>query len=313
MDFSHTPVLFEEVIEGMNIKEDGVYIDGTLGGAGHFRAILERLGKNGIAIGIDRDEEAIENAKRKLAATSFKAGYELFNENFENIDIILKKKHIKGVEGILLDIGVSSYQLDNPDRGFSYQYDAPLDMRMNKGQKLTAGDIVNAYPEETLKKIFFEYGEERWSARIVDFIVNARKRKVIETTFELVDIIKSAIPKSARREGPHPAKRIFQALRIAVNDELGVLEKTLDISLEHLNSNGRLLVICFHSLEDRIVKRSFARYADPCDCPKELPICICNKSPLARVITRRPIVAKAKELKENPRSRSAKLRILEKI
>jgi 16S rRNA (cytosine1402-N4)-methyltransferase len=313
MEFFHKPVLLEEVIDGLDIKKDGIYVDATLGSAGHFEAILKILGPKGLGIGIDRDEEAIENARMKLSRSEIKAGYELYCENFENLDIILKKKHIEGADGILLDIGVSSYQLDNPERGFSYQHDAPLDMRMNKRQKLRAWDIVNGYPEETLKKIISEFGEERWSARIADFIVQARKKGSIDTTSELVDIIKSAIPSSARRNGPHPAKRTFQALRIEVNDELGALKRTLDKSLGYLDHGGRLLVISFHSLEDRIVKRAFTGFADPCECPKQLPVCVCGKVPQARIITKKPIEARSDELLENPRSRSAKLRILEKI
>jgi 16S rRNA (cytosine1402-N4)-methyltransferase len=313
MEFFHTPVLLNEVIKGLNIRKDGIYVDATLGAAGHFEAILRSIDERGFGIGIDQDEEAVENARRKLSQSDIKAKYELYCENFEKLDIILKKKHIEGADGILFDIGVSSYQLDNPDRGFSYQQDAPLDMRMNKRQELRAWDIVNKYPEETLKKIISEFGEERWSARIASFIARERKKGSIDTTSGLVDIIKAAIPSGARREGPHPAKRTFQALRIEVNDELGVLKRTLERSLDNLNYGGRLLVISFHSLEDRIVKRAFAGFADPCECPKQLPVCVCGKVPQAKIITRKPIEASDEELSANPRSRSAKLRIVEKI
>jgi len=313
MEYSHTPVLIKEVIQGLAIKSSGCYVDATLGGAGHFEEILKRLDKDGYIAGLDQDIEAVENAKLKLSRKHFEAAYDIYNENFEMIDIILKRNHIQGVDGILFDIGVSSYQLDNPERGFSYQHDAPLDMRMDERQKITAWDIVNKYPGETLKKIFFEYGEERWSARIADFIAARRKKHTIDSTKELVDIIKSAIPKGARRDGPHPAKRTFQALRIAVNDELGVLERALLKSLELLNPKGRLVVISFHSKEDRIVKRTFAGAQSPCECPDHLPVCICNKKPVGKVITKKPIVAGKEELDNNPRSRSAKLRILEKL
>lgn len=313
MEFSHRPVLLKEVTEGLRIKNDGIYVDATLGGGGHFQTIIERLGSKGMIIGIDHDQDAIESVRKQLDGKAYKASYELINENFEKLDIILKKNHIGKADGILLDIGVSSWQLDNPERGFSYMQDAPLDMRMNRRQNICAWDIVNGYPEETLKKIFFEYGEERWSARIADFIVKAREKSAIDTTFELVDIIKSAIPQSARRSGSHPAKRVFQALRIKVNDELGALERTLEKAPDHLSSGGRLLVISFHSLEDRIVKRAFARLAEPCECPRRFPVCVCEKKPQIKLITKKPVIPSENETNENPRSRSAKLRIAEKI
>lgn len=312
MEYSHKPVLYDEVIKGLNIKSGGVYIDATLGGGGHFTGILRKLDKEGYILGIDQDFAAIENAEKNISREDFAAGFDFEYGNFENIDIILKKKHIGKADGILFDLGVSSHQLDTPGRGFSYNHDAMLDMRMNEGQKLSAWDVINKYPKEKLKKIFLEYGEERWSARIADFIEEARKRKEIMTTFELVDIIKSAIPKSARREGPHPAKRIFQAIRIEVNDEIGILENTIRKSSGLLKAGGRMLVISFHSLEDRIVKKTFAQLETPCICPKGFPVCVCGKTSAGKTLTKKPILAGQSELDANPRARSAKLRIFEK-
>lgn len=305
------PVLYDEVISGLNIKKNGFYVDATLGGGGHFTGILKKLDKDGYIIGIDQDHAAIENARSRIM-DGYAAGFEFIHGNFENIDIILKKKHIGNADGILFDLGVSSHQLDTPERGFSYSNDAMLDMRMNEGQKSSAWDVINKYPKETLKKIFLEYGEERWSARIADFIEVARKKKEIMTTFELVDIIKSAIPKSARRDGPHPAKRIFQAVRIEVNKEIEILENTIRKSSGLLKPGGRMLVISFHSLEDRIVKKTFVELEAPCVCPKRFPVCVCGKESSGKILTRKPILATESELEANPRARSAKLRIFEK-
>lgn len=313
MEFNHRPVLLEECIEHLNIKSDGIYVDGTLGGAGHSSEIYRRLGKEGTLVGIDRDAFAVETSEKRLKALGGQARLVIARGNFMDMRNICQRNGISGVDGILLDIGVSSHQLDEAERGFSYQNDAPLDMRMDKTQELNAAVIVNEYEEAEIKDIIREYGEERWAARIAAFIVEARKRKKIETTGELVDIIKAAIPSAARREGPHPAKRTFQALRIAVNNELGALEKAVDEAVELLRPGGRLCIITFHSLEDRIVKVKFQEKAKPCTCPKEYPVCVCGRIPVAKLITRKPVLPSEKEVEENPRSRSAKLRVLEKL
>lgn len=311
--FNHRPVLLDECIDSLNIRDTGVYVDGTLGGAGHSQEILKRLKEGGVLIGIDQDEEALEIARDRLNNLKSDARVITSNTNFCNIQEVLKDNGIDRVSGILLDIGVSSYQLDEANRGFSYNKDAPLDMRMDKKNKVTAEYIVNSYSEQELKRVISEYGEEKWASRIAKFIVLEREKNRIATTFDLVSVIKKAIPKGARIDGPHPAKRTFQAIRIEVNDELGVLERTIDRAVELLESEGRLAVITFHSLEDRIVKTKFASMKDPCVCPKEFPVCVCGKKPVARVITKKPIVPTRQELNENPRARSAKLRVLEKI
>lgn len=313
MVFNHKPVLLQECIDYLQIKPNGIYVDGTLGGAGHSSRILESLSSNGQLIGIDQDISAIKASKAKLHTINTQAVYTLVNDNFSNIGTICKDLEINCVNGILLDLGVSSHQLDEPERGFSYQHDAPLDMRMNQNSDLTAAKIVNEYDVSDLKKIIREYGEERWASRIADFIVRERLKKSIETTFELVDIIKAAIPASARRQGPHPAKRTFQAIRIAVNNELGILEDSLEEAVSMLCSEGRLCVITFHSLEDRIVKQKFLQLNNPCTCPSSFPVCICGKTKKANIITRKPITPSETELKDNPRARSAKLRVIERV
>ncbi|GAE87533.1 16S rRNA (cytosine(1402)-N(4))-methyltransferase RsmH [Acetivibrio straminisolvens] len=313
MEFHHKPVLLEETIANLEIKPDGVYIDGTLGGAGHSVEILKRLDKNGTLIGLDQDEFAIKTSQEKLAKLNFKARVILENTNFVNIKDVCEKHNIETVNGILLDLGVSSHQLDEASRGFSYNKDAPLDMRMDRRGMLTAKTIVNEYGREEIKAIIRDYGEEKWASRIAEFIVEERKKKEIETTGELVDIIKAAIPSSARREGPHPAKRTFQALRIAVNNELGILAKTIEDGTELLKSGGRFCIITFHSLEDRIVKDEFNKKVNPCVCPKQFPVCTCGRKPVALLASRKPIVPDERELQANPRARSAKLRVLEKI
>lgn len=302
-------VLLNECIEGLNIKEDGIYVDGTLGGAGHSYEICKRL-KSGRLIGIDQDMNAINAAKERLKEFENKVSF--VNDNFSNIKSILKELEIEKVDGFLLDIGVSSHQLDEAARGFSYMQDAPLDMRMDIKNPLSAYEVVNEYSEEALNNVIFKYGEERWAKRIAQFIVEERKSKPIETTFELVDVIKKAVPKGARKDGPHPAKRTFQAIRIEVNGELEILEKTVDDMTEALEKGGRLCIITFHSLEDRIVKNAFRKQENPCTCPPQFPVCVCAKKPLARVITRKPILPSDEELELNHRSRSAKLRILER-
>lgn len=310
MEFKHISVLFNESIDGLNVKDGGVYVDGTLGGGGHSHGVLS-IGKNIRLIGIDQDGEAIEAAKKRLLDFSDKVTF--VNRNFSEIKAILEDLGIDKIDGAILDLGVSSYQLDNAERGFSYMHNSRLDMRMNKNNQKSAYEVVNEYSKEELMKIFYEYGEEKWSARIAEFIEEKRKQKPIETTFELVEIIKAAIPKKARVEGSHPAKRVFQAIRIEVNNELGILAKTVSDICDCLNPGGRLAIITFHSLEDRIIKKAFLELATGCTCPKSFPVCVCNRKPVAKVITKKPILPSKKEEEENSRSKSAKLRILEKI
>ena len=313
MEFKHVSILLEECIKYLEIKNDGVYIDGTLGGAGHAKEIYKRLSDKGLLIGLDQDIEALETSRERLESMSNKAKLVLINKNFQHIDEVCINNHVNGVDGILLDIGVSSYQLDEAERGFSYNKNAKLDMRMDKNGHLNAEKILNEYEEGEIARIIKDYGEEKWAKRIANFIVAKRKEKKIETTDELVDIIKAAVPSSARRDGPHPAKRTFQALRIAVNNELYVLEKAIERAVRVLNPGGRLCIITFHSLEDRIVKNAFIEKARGCVCPKEFPICVCNNKPLAKIVTKKPVLPSSEEVDKNPRSRSAKLRVLEKI
>ena len=310
MEFNHISVLLNECIEGLNIKEDGIYVDGTLGGAGHSSEIIKNLCERGRLIGIDQDKDALKAAKEKLKDYN---NVTFVHSNFYNIENILHDLNIAGVDGILMDLGVSSYQLDNGERGFSYMQDAPLDMRMNRENSLSAYEVINSYSEEDLFRIIKDYGEEKFAKRIANFIINKRKEKNIESTLELVDVIKAAIPAKARREGPHPAKRTFQAIRIEVNKELEIIEKTIRDGVERLNVGGRMAIITFHSLEDRIVKTVYKNLANPCTCPSSFPVCVCNKKPIVKIITRKPIEASKEELDYNPRSRSAKLRIIEKI
>jgi 16S rRNA (cytosine1402-N4)-methyltransferase len=312
MDFNHRPVLLDECMESLNIKSDGIYIDGTLGGAGHSLEIIKKLDK-GTLVGIDQDDFALEVSGERLRKEQGNAGLILIKGNFRNIPQLLKSHGIEGADGILLDIGVSSHQLDEAERGFSYMQDSPLDMRMDRTGKLDAAMIVNTYDEKTIKDILREYGEENWAARIASFIIKARVERRIETTGQLVEIIKAAIPAQARREGPHPAKRTFQALRIAVNDELGALKEGLGNAVQVLKPGGRLSVITFHSLEDRIVKNEFHTKEKPCTCPPSFPVCICGKKPELKVLTRKPILPSETELAQNPRSRSAKLRTAQKV
>ena len=310
MNKEHKPVLLEETIEYLNCKRDGIYIDGTLGRGGHTEAILEKLQGTGKLLGIDRDIEAIKKVKARYRGLE---NLFLFHDNYINIPVILEKIGIREVDGMLFDLGVSSPQFDNPERGFSYNHDAPLDMRMDQKQELTARDIVNNYPQEELTRIIREYGEEKWASRIADFIVDYRQRKPIETTLELVEIIKTAIPAAARRSGGHPARRTFQALRIATNDELNQLEELLDRVVPYLKAGGRICVISFHSLEDRIVKNKFRELARRCTCPPDFPACVCDQKAEVKIITRKPVTASKEELAANPRARSAKLRVAEKI
>ncbi len=314
MEFVHRPVLLTECMDGLNIKKDGVYVDGTVGGGGHSLGIVSTLGKQGKLVCIDQDEEALEKAKDAINKKNINDAKVIFEKsNFENLTNVCENLGIKSVDGILLDIGVSSYQLDNPKRGFSYNNDAVLDMRMNASESLNAEIILNEWPREDLLKIIRDYGEEKWASRIAKFICEARDKKRIETTFELVDIVKAAIPKKARQTGPHPAKRVFQAIRIAVNDELGVLTRVIDKGVELLSKEGRFCIITFHSLEDRLVKQGFSQMVNPCKCPGSFPMCICGKEPKAKLVSKKPIIPTVKEIDTNPRSRSAKLRILEKV
>lgn len=310
MDFSHKSVLLKETIEGLNVRKGKIYLDGTLGGAGHSYEILKKLDGTGLLIGIDQDEEALKAAREKLS--DFK-NVEFFNLNYIDFEKALDELGIDKIDGVLLDIGVSSYQFDNPERGFSYRFDAPLDMRMDKNLKISAKEIVNTYSESEITQIIKDFGEEKWASRISKFIVEERKNKSIDTTFDLVEIIKNAIPASARRNGPHPAKRTFQALRIEVNKELDVLKNSIDKFVKRLNPGGRIAIITFHSLEDRIVKNSFKYLEKDCICPPTSPICTCDKKREIKIITRKPITASEDELKENNRSHSAKLRIAEKL
>ena len=310
LEFSHKSVLLNECIEHLNIKAGGVYADGTLGGAGHSLEICRRLGRVGKLIGIDRDMEAIQKAKDVLKDFSGNVIFE--NDNFNNIKSIAEKHDLKGFDGILADLGVSSYQLDNTERGFSYMNDAPLDMRMNSSDIFSAYDIVNKYSPDKLADIISKYGEERWAKRIAQFIATSRADKPIETTFELVGIIKAAVPKAAREDGPHPAKRTFQAIRIEVNNELSGLEQAIEDMVHVLKPGGRLCIISFHSLEDRIVKNTFVKLQSSCICPPNFPICACNKQSTVKIISRKPILPSELEVTENPRSRSAKLRVIEK-
>ena len=310
MEFHHISVLLNECIDNLNIIPDGIYVDGTMGGGGHSLEIAKRL-TTGCLICIDQDPNAHEAAGKRLA--EYKDRITFVRDNFGNIKSILDSLGIEKIDGMLLDIGVSSHQLDEAERGFSYQQDAPLDMRMNPDRPFSAYDVVNGYDEDELDRVIFTYGEERWARRIAQFIVKEREAKPIETTGELVDIIKKAVPKGARKDGPHPAKRTFQAIRIEVNGELEVLQRAIDDVAARLAVGGRLCIITFHSLEDRIVKEAFRKQENPCICPPQFPVCVCGKKPLGRVITRKPILPSKEELEENPRSRSAKLRVLEGV
>ena len=306
MKFEHIPVIATETIENLNIKSDGVYLDLTLGKGGHSKMILERLSDEGTLIALDQDKEAIEAAKENLKDFS---NVIFVNSNFEKIDEVLRDLGFDYIDGALMDIGVSSYQIDNADRGFSYMKDGPLDMRMNQENELTADIIVNEYSQDELEKIFFEYGEEKFSRLIAKNIIKAREDYRIDTTFKLKDIV----TKSIKSNEAHPEKRVFQALRIEVNRELDVLKNTIDKVVDHLNEDGKLAIITFHSLEDRIVKNKFKDLATDCICPPEFPVCVCNHKAKVKIITRKPITASKKELKENSRAKPAKLRVCQRI
>lgn len=305
-EFAHIPVMLNECIDALNIKPDGIYIDGTLGGAGHSKHIAAKCKR---LIGIDRDITAINVAKTRLEG--FNVTY--VNDNYNNINNIMESLDVDKIDGVLLDLGVSSYQLDTPERGFSYRYDAPLDMRMNVNDSISAYDIVNSYGQKELEKIIFEYGEEKFTRPIVRKIIEQRQQKPIETTFELAELVKSCIPFKTRKDEKHPEKRVFQAIRIAVNDELSGLGQTVKDFCSYLKPGGRMAIITFHSLEDRIVKTAFNSLAQGCICPKEFPVCMCNNKPKAKVLTKKPILPTKEELMINSRSASAKLRVLEKL
>lgn len=307
MDFKHIPVLLEECIDGLCIKPDGIYVDGTAGGAGHSLEIAKRL-TTGRLISLDKDPDAVKTASERLS------GYPatVVESDFRNMRGVLDDLGVVAVDGILLDLGVSSYQLDNPERGFSYNADAPLDMRMS-GSGLSAGELLNTFSVEEMTKIFRDYGEERFAYRIAVNIDAARSKKPLESTFELVDIIRASIPAAARREGGHPAKRVFQAIRIAVNSELDALTDCIDSAFSKLNADGRFAIITFHSLEDRAVKQAFANLCRGCSCPPDFPICVCGKKPQAKLINKKPVEAGEDELSRNPRSKSAKLRVLRRL
>ena len=303
--------MLQECIGALNIRPDGIYLDGTLGGAGHSSQIARRLTEGGRLIGVDRDRTALAAAKERLAPYADRVT--LVHSNFAEIDAILDSLGIPAVDGMLFDLGVSSPQLDDASRGFSYMADAPLDMRMDKDDALTAGAVVNTWPQGELRRILYDYGEERYAPQIAAAICRAREKAPVETTLELVDIIRSAMPAQALREKQHPAKRSFQAIRIAVNDELGAVSRMMQAAVGRLNPGGRLAVITFHSLEDRIVKSEMQQAARGCTCPPEFPVCVCGKKPLVKLVTRKPIVSGPAELEENPRARSAKLRVAEKL
>lgn len=311
MEFKHTSVLLDETIQALNIKPGGIYLDGTLGGGGHAYEVCKRLNENGCFYGIDQDASAIEAATKRLEKFGDKVT--IFRNNYCNAKALLQEKGIAGVDGILLDLGVSSYQLDTVERGFTYKYDTPLDMRMDQRQKLTARDIVNDYDESSLYRMIKDYGEDQFAKNIAKHIVQARSVKPIETTFELNAIIKEAIPAKMRAVGGHPSKRTFQAIRIECNHELDVLKDSLEDLVNLLNPQGRLCIITFHSLEDRIVKNFFRTMENPCTCPPEFPVCVCGKIPYGKAVPRKPVLPSQKELEANSRSKSAKLRTFERI
>ncbi|MBQ8408819.1 MAG: 16S rRNA (cytosine(1402)-N(4))-methyltransferase RsmH [Clostridia bacterium] len=311
MNFSHRSVLLDECIEALNIKPDGIYVDGTAGGGGHSLEIVKRLDKGGRLIAIDRDAAAIEAAGQRLRDFSDRVTF--VRNNFSSVKESCEMLGIDRIDGILLDLGVSSYQLDTPERGFTHNTDAPLDMRMDRRSELDAYTVVNTYSYEALKKVIYNYGEERFAPKIASTIVARREKEEIKTTGQLVDIIKSAIPSAAREGGHHPAKRTFQAIRIEVNGELDAIEPTIRAATEILAPEGRIAIITFHSLEDRIVKQTYADLASGCNCPKSLPICVCGRKPKVNVLTKKPILPSDGEIEGNPRSRSAKLRVAEKI
>ena len=312
MEFKHKPVLLEETIESLKIRPDGIYVDGTLGGAGHASQVCKRLSEKGRFVGIDQDDCALQAAGERLKEFGKNVRIDCVKSNYCQMKSVLENLGIDKVDGILLDIGVSSYQLDNAERGFTYREDAPLDMRMDQSSSFSAKDVVNQYDEMQLYRVIRDYGEEKFAKNIAKHIVAARQEKEIETTGELIEIIKASIPAKVRATGGHPAKRTFQAIRIEVNRELEVLQDSIDEMIDLLNDGGRLCIITFHSLEDRIVKNKFRENEDPCICPKNFPVCVCGRKSKGKVITRKPIVPSEQEVEENKRSKSSKLRVFEK-
>ncbi len=312
MEFKHRPVLLEETIESLKIRPDGIYVDGTLGGAGHASQVCKRLSEKGRFVGIDQDDCALQAAGERLKEFGKNVRIDCVKSNYCQMKSVLENLGIDKVDGILLDIGVSSYQLDNAERGFTYREDAPLDMRMDQSSSFSAKDVVNQYDEMQLYRVIRDYGEEKFAKNIAKHIVAARQEKKIETTGELIEIIKASIPAKVRATGGHPAKRTFQAIRIEVNRELEVLQDSIDEMIDLLNDGGRLCIITFHSLEDRIVKNKFRENEDPCICPKNFPVCVCGRKSKGKVITRKPIVPSEQEVEENKRSKSSKLRVFEK-
>ncbi len=308
LNFNHTSVLLEESIKKLNIKEDGIYVDGTLGGGGHSKEILKRL-TTGRLIGIDQDENAIKTATENLL--EYKDNLTIVRNNFANVDDVLDELGVKKIDGFLLDLGVSSHQFDEADRGFSYRFNAKLDMRMDRRNNLSAWHVVNEYSEEELNRIFWDYSDERWAKRIAQFIVEERKIDKINSTFQLVEIIKKAIPLSARKTGGHPAKKVFQAIRMEVNGELNKIEKVINKIPEYLTEKGRIAIITFHSVEDSLVKNIFKKLANPCECPSDFPVCVCKKKPILKIVKPSVISPSEKEIKINPRAKSAKLRVAE--
>ncbi|WP_041644481.1 16S rRNA (cytosine(1402)-N(4))-methyltransferase RsmH [Mahella australiensis] len=311
MNDYHKPVLVEEVMQYMSCRKGGIYIDGTIGGGGHALEICRRIDGDGLLIGIDKDDEALAHAAETLK--EYSSCVRLIKGDFRYMKALVNGIEVNEVDGVLLDLGVSSHQLDDAGRGFSYNAEAVLDMRMDKQQLLTAKDVVNTYDEKRLYEIIKDYGEERWAKRIASFIVKERQRYPIETTGQLVEVIKRAIPAAARREGPHPARRTFQAIRIEVNDELNSIKEGLIQAMDCLKPGGRLCVISFHSLEDRLVKDTFRRWQNPCTCPPDTPLCVCGNKPVAAIVTKKPVIATPDEVESNPRARSAKLRVCEKL
>lgn len=311
MEFSHVTVLLKETVDSLNLKPNGIYVDGTLGGGGHSEYLLSKLGDGGKLIGIDQDLDAHKAAGERLARFGDK--FVPVHNNFVNIKQVVEELGLPGIDGMIMDLGVSSYQLDEAERGFSYMNDGALDMRMNRNSEITAWHVVNEYSEKAIYELIRDYGEEKWASRIAKFIAEARRNGEIKTTFELVDIIKAAIPAKARQDGPHPAKRTFQAIRIEVNNELGIIEQVIRDGLSVMNKGGRMSIITFHSLEDRIVKQTYKDLGTGCKCPPEMPICQCGGKAAAKVITRKPILPSDEEIEANPRSRSAKLRVIEKV
>ncbi|WP_027339310.1 16S rRNA (cytosine(1402)-N(4))-methyltransferase RsmH [Halonatronum saccharophilum] len=311
MEFKHISVLLEESVDYLNCKEGGTYVDCTLGGGGHSEQILKKIGSTGHLVGIDQDASAIKAAGERLS--KYEGRVDLVKDNYSNLSYVLDELGIEKVDGFIFDLGVSSYQLDTPERGFSYKYEAPLDMRMNRNSHRTAANLVNNLSEDELAGIIEDYGEENWAKRIAQFIVEARSEKRIETTTELVGIIKAAIPATVRRSGPHPARRTFQALRIAVNDELGIIEGAIKDGVSRLKKKGRISIITFHSLEDRIVKHTYKELAKKCTCPPKFPICTCDTERQVKIITRNPILPSEEEIEANARSRSAKLRVAQRL